>query len=289
MRAVPRRLRHRDGAAVAPAARHRAGRSSARPPWPWTWSRRWLIATVAGVAAAATGGLLVAAMGAPPAAHGRLRAIRAVPAKPGLAAPAVTAGETLVAVLRRTAGRYAGPGGARTGWIPGQWYGARSVLPVIGSSPGWVRVRLAQRPNGSTAWVPDSEVELHRTPYRIVIDLSATRLILYFEGKQVFSAPAGVGTVSDPTPAGQYFVAFFEVPPTPAYGAFVIVTSAHSGVIKDWEATGDALIGIHGPLGGEYLIGKDGAKISHGCIRLPEPDLLRLRMVSPGSPISIIG
>ena len=252
-------------------------------------AHRWLIAAAAGAVAATTAGLLAATTGSPPAAHGPPRAIRAVPARARPAAPAVNASETLVAALRRTAGRYASPGGARTGWIPGEWYGARSVLPVIGSSPGWVRVRLAQRPNGSTAWVPDSEVELRSTPYRIVIDLATTRLTLYFEGKQVFSAPAGVGTVSDPTPAGQYFVAFFEVPPTPAYGAFVIVTSAHSEVIKDWAATGDALIGIHGPLGGEYLIGKDGAKISHGCVRLPEADLLRLRMVSPGSPISIIG
>ena len=269
--------------------RHRAAPSSARAAGPRTWSRRWLIATVAGAAAIATAGLLVVAMGAPPAAHGRPRAVRAVPARPRRAAPAVSTGETLVAALRRTAGRYARPGGARTGWIPGEWYGAQSVLPVIGSSPGWVHVRLAQRPNGSTAWVPDSEVELRSTPYRIVIDLSTTRLTLYSDGRPVFSAPAGVGTVSDPTPAGQYFVAFFEVPPTPAYGAFVIVTSAHSESIKDWEATGDALVGIHGPLGGEYLIGKNGAKISHGCIRLPEADLLRLRMVSPGSPISIIG
>ncbi len=268
MRAVPRRLRPRDGAAGA---------------------RRWLIATIAGAAAAAlTAGLLVSNAGAPPAAHGRLPVTRTVPAQLRRNAPAVSTGETLLAELHGRAGRYASPGGARTGWIPGTWYGAQSVLPVIGSSPGWVHVRLAQRPNGSTAWVPDREVELRSTPYRIVVDLSTTRLTLYFDDKRVFSAPAGVGTVADPTPAGQYFVAFFEAPPTPAYGAFVIVTSAHSEAIRDWEESGDALIGIHGPLGGDYLIGKDGARISHGCIRLPEADLLRLRMVSPGSPISII-
>lgn len=248
-----------------------------------------MIATVAGAAAAATAGLLVSITGVPPAAPAHLRASRAVPAGQRQTTPVVSSGGTVVAALRRTAGGYASPGGKRTGWIPGEWYGAASVLPVIGSSPGWVHVRLAQRPNGSTAWVRDGEVELRSTPYRIVVDLSTTRLTLYFDGKQMFSAPAGVGTAADPTPAGQYFVAFFEAPPTPAYGAFVIVTSAHSEAIKDWEASGDALIGIHGPLGGGYLIGKSGARISRGCIRLPEADLLRLRMVSPGSPISIIG
>ncbi|HEX4831606.1 MAG TPA: hypothetical protein VH478_11000 [Trebonia sp.] len=28
----------------------------------------------------------------------------------------------------------------------------------------------------------------------------------------MFSAPAGAGTADDPTPAGRYFVAFFEAP-----------------------------------------------------------------------------
>jgi lipoprotein-anchoring transpeptidase ErfK/SrfK len=239
--------------------------------------------------AAVTAGLLVWAAGGPPAAHGHPRTIQAVSGEPEQTTPVVSTGATLLAALRATTGRYASPGGARTGWIPAKWYGAQSVLPVIGSSPGWVHVRLAQRPNGSTAWIPDSKVELRSTSYRIVVDLATTHLTLYFDDKQLFSTPAGVGTVSDPTPEGQYFVAFFEAPPTPAYGAFVIVTSAHSEAISDWEGTGDAIIGIHGPLGGEYLIGKNGANISHGCIRLPEADLLRLRLVPPGTPIDITG
>jgi lipoprotein-anchoring transpeptidase ErfK/SrfK len=238
---------------------------------------------------AATAGLFVWTAGAPPAAHGRPRAIQAVPGGQGQTVPVVRTGTTLVAALRGITGGYASPGGARTSWIPGTWYGAQSVLPVIGSSPGWVHVRLAQRPNGSTAWVPDSQVELRSTPYRIVVDLATTRLTLYSDEHQVFTTAAGVGTASDPTPTGQYFVAFFEAPPTPAYGAFVIVTSAHSEAINDWEGTGDALIAIHGSLGGDDLIGKHGAGISHGCIRLPEAELLRLRTVSPGTPISIIG
>lgn len=48
----------------------------------------------------------------------------------------------------------------------------------------------------------------------------------------MFSSPAGIGTADDPTPDGHYFVAFFEAPPSPGYGAFVIVTSAHSEAIS---------------------------------------------------------
>jgi len=198
-------------------------------------------------------------------------------------------GVTLLAALRGTTGRYASPDGRRIGWVPGDWYGARSILPIISSRPGWVRVRLAQRPNGSTAWIPDSKVQLRSTPYRIVVDLATTHLTLYSHNREVFAAPAGVGTPGDPTPAGEYFVAFFEPPPTAGYGAFVLVTSAHSEAISDWEGSGDAVIGIHGPLGEAALIGLDGARISHGCIRLTDPALLRLRGVPAGTPIDIVG
>jgi hypothetical protein len=98
-----------------------------------------------------------------------------------------------------------------------------------------------------------------------------------------------VGTSAVPTPVGNYFVAFYEAPPTPGYGAFVMVTSDHSESISDWEGSGDAVIGIHGPLGGAALIGADGARISHGCIRLKDSALLRLRVVPAGTPIDIVG
>lgn len=140
------------------------------------------------------------------------------------------------------------------------------------------------------ARVRSSGVKLAATPYRIVIDLATMHLTLYRDGTSVFSAPAGIGTVSDPTPAGHYFVAFFEAPPSPnpGYGPFIIVTSAHSPAIADWEGSGDAVIGIHGPLGDDSEIGTTGARISHGCIRLHLADLLRLREVPDGTPIDIV-
>ena len=163
------------------------------------------------------------------------------------------------------------------------------MLPVLGTAPGWVRVRLAQRPNGSTAWLPARDVKLSSTPYVIVIDLATTRLSLYDHGRRVFSAPAGVGTPNDPTPPGGYFVAFTEGPPQPnlGYGPFIIVTSAHSPNITDWEGSGDAVIGIHGPLGEDSQIGTTGARISHGCIRLHDAALKKLSSLPAGTPIYI--
>jgi lipoprotein-anchoring transpeptidase ErfK/SrfK len=207
---------------------------------------------------------------------------------PDMSTPAP--GVTMLATLRKPSARYASPGGRAKGQVPVQWYGRPSVLPVIGTRPGWVQVRLAQRPDGSTAWLHASDVTLSSTPYQIVINLATTHLSLYYHGQLVFSAPAGVGAVDDPTPVGQYFVAFKEPPPSPnsGYGAFILVTSDHSQTINNWEGSGDALIGIHGPLGGAQLIGSTGARISHGCIRLHEPALLRLSNIPAGTPVTVI-
>jgi len=38
----------------------------------------------------------------------------------------------------------------------------------------------------------------------------------------------------------------------------VIVTSAHSNTITDWDNSGDAMIAIHGPLGADAEIGTTG-------------------------------
>lgn len=199
-------------------------------------------------------------------------------------------GSTVLATVLETAPRYAGPGRRAAGTVPASWYGRPSVLPVIATRPGWVRVRLARRPNGSSAWLPAGDVRLSSTPYLIVVDLGRTRLALYDRGRLVFSAPAGVGSLDDPTPTGEYFVAFDEQPPqpNPGYGPFIIVTSAHSPSISDWEGSGDAVIGIHGPLGEDSEIGATGARISHGCIRLHDQALERLNAVPPGTPIDIV-
>ena len=208
--------------------------------------------------------------------------------------PAAPAGSVLVATVRRTTLGYLDPTGAPvptaipTVTIKPNWHGAASALPVIWAVHGWVDVRLSQRPNESTAWVRDSDVRLSSTPYKIVIDLRTTHLSLYESGQLKFSVPAGVGTAADPTPVGQYFVAFLAAPPSPGYGSFVLVSSAHSNTISDWESSGDALMAIHGPLGSDSEIGTTGTHVSHGCVRLHNADLRRLRGVPAGSPIYVV-
>jgi lipoprotein-anchoring transpeptidase ErfK/SrfK len=229
---------------------------------------------------ATVGGLLAFRPGAPAAQETRAGSAKAAPA-----------GLTELATLRSAAPQYARPGGRAAGTVPASWYGYPSVLPVIGTAPGWLEVRLAQRPDGSIAWIPAADATLSSTPYRIVVDLADTHLTLYKNGREVFSAPAGVGAPDDPTPPGQYFVAFTEPPPqpNPGYGPFILVTSDHSQAISDWEGSGDAVIGIHGPLGASLAIGRTGARLSHGCIRLQLRDQLKLSGIPAGTPITITG
>ncbi len=198
--------------------------------------------------------------------------------------------ETLVATIRPAgAPGSRTPGGPSTQEVTGHWWEAPSILPVIDQEPGWVEVRLAQRPNGSVAWVPSGDLTLATDPYYIVVDLNTTHLQLYKAGRQVGSYPAGVGVPVAPTPTGQFFVALFAEAPSPAYGPFVMVTSAHSNTISDWEESGDAITAIHGPLGSDAAIGTTGARVSHGCIRLHDIDLAHLRDVPAGTPVLIVG
>ena len=209
---------------------------------------------------------------------------------PTCAMPAKTAagkGWSLIATTKGAIPGYASPGGPQDGTIPASWYGEVSALAVIAERPGWLEVRLATRPNGSTAWVRQADVVVTSTPYWISVDLTTRHLMLFRLKHQVLSAPAGVGTAQDPTPRGQYFVTFFEASPSSGYGPFIIVTSAHSTSIANWEGSGDAVIGIHGPLGANSLIGTTGAYLSHGCIRIPIADLVDLRDVPAGAPVSI--
>ena len=240
--------------------------------------------------------LVVAAIGVttgPPSAaptHPAPATSTATTTAPASAAAAPAAG-TLVATTHGSIPGYASPEAAAPSiTVPGNWYGYPSILPVITTEPGWLYVRLAQRPNGSTIWVRQSDVTLSSTPYYLVVDLTTMHLLVFDDGTQIFDFPAGIGAPDDPTPTGHYFMPMQYPSPGPGYGPFVLVTSDHSDTITDWENSGDAVIGIHGPITSydDSLIGTTGAAISHGCIRLHDADLAQLSMIPPGTPIDVV-
>ena len=204
--------------------------------------------------------------------------------------PPQVPGSTFLATPKGPIPGFPSPGAATDRTVPASWYGYPTVLPVIGQQPGWLEVRLAQRPNQSTTWVPFDAVTVTTTSYRIVISLTTMHLAVYNNGQPILNFPAGIGTVDDPTVTGSYFVALRAPPPNRGYGPFVLGTSAHSDAITDWEQSGDAIIAIHGPITSydDARIGTTGARISHGCIRLHDRDLAQLSMIPAGTPVDIV-
>jgi lipoprotein-anchoring transpeptidase ErfK/SrfK len=147
-------------------------------------------------------------------------------------------------------------------------------------------VYLPTRPNGSSGWLPRSQVRIYRDRYRVRIDLRRHRLTAWRDGSVVVRAPVGVGRAVSPTPAGTYYVVSRIRPLDAAsvYGAFAFGLSAHSNVYARFGFGGDGRIGLHGtndPSG----VGHD---VSHGCIRMTNRAILRLARILPlGTPVTI--
>ena len=147
-------------------------------------------------------------------------------------------------------------------------------------------VYLPTRPNGSSGWIPRSQVRVYSDPYRVKIDLSRHRLTAWRFGSAVVRARVGVGRAVTPTRAGTYYIVSRIRPLDPAtvYGAFAFGLSAHSNVFARFGFGGDGRIGLHGtndPSG----VGHD---VSHGCIRMTNRAILRLSRLLPlGTPVAI--
>jgi len=241
--------------------------------------------TVAGVHVATTGAApKVVKVAAPPVVPTTLP-----PPSPTTVPPPQVSPTTATAAPHGSIPTYAAPGSAANGTV-GIWYEYPLVLPVIGQQPGWLQVRVPERPNGKTAWVQSSDVTLSSTPYRIVVTLSTETLRVFKSGYQTLAFPAGIGLPATPTPPGHFFVTVQVPPPSPGYGPFVISTSGHSEAITSWEGMGDALIAIHGPINSyaDGRIGATGTRISNGCIRLHDSDLAQLATIPAGTPVDIV-
>jgi lipoprotein-anchoring transpeptidase ErfK/SrfK len=149
----------------------------------------------------------------------------------------------------------------------------------------WIRVRLPILPNNTTGWVPRrtlSDWKVVRT--HLVVDRSRLTATLYRLGKQVFSARVGIGRPQWPTPPGEFYVRnHLYGYNDPFYGPIAFGTNARSSVLTDWP--GGGFIGIHGTNKPQLLPGR----VSHGCIRLRNRDILRLAKLMPvGTPLTVL-
>jgi lipoprotein-anchoring transpeptidase ErfK/SrfK len=148
----------------------------------------------------------------------------------------------------------------------------------------WVRIRLAVLPNGTTGWVPrGSLASFQKVHTRMVIVQRSLRATLYKRGRPVFSARIGVGQAHTPTPRGEFYVREkLSGYSAPTYGPRAFGLNAKSRILTDWP--GGGFIGIHGTNEPQILPGR----VSHGCVRMRNPAILRLfRLMPLGTPVSI--
>jgi lipoprotein-anchoring transpeptidase ErfK/SrfK len=167
--------------------------------------------------------------------------------------------------------------------------GTENVVAVTGHRQDraglpWVRVRLAVLPNGASGWVPRAALGGYGTvDTHLRVELSTLQATLYRAGRPVFRAAVGVGMPGWPTPRGRFYVRNkLTRYRSPTYGPVAFGTSARSPVATDWPAGG--FIGIHGTDRPDLIPGR----ISHGCIRLRNADILELERRMPvGTSVTI--
>jgi hypothetical protein len=164
---------------------------------------------------------------------------------------------------------------------PRTYLGTTNIVLVVGRAQVnrrlWVRVRFPSHRNNLTGWLPREAVGgYHFVRTRLVVDVSALTAALFRDGRLVFHASVGVGTKEFPTPRGSSYIreklTNFD---NPFYGPVAFGTSARSQVLTDWPDGGS--IGIHGTNRPDLLPGR----VSHGCIRMRNDDILRLNRLMP--------
>ena len=147
----------------------------------------------------------------------------------------------------------------------------------------WYRILLPLRPNGSAAWVRETDVDLRRIDQRIEVDLSDRTLRYYVHDELKRHFKVGVGTDATPTGTGTFYVwvKIHYASPYQPYGIAALGLSGFSPVLSEWP--GGGRMAIHGTSSPTDL----GNAVSHGCVRVLNDDLKSLLGVPLGTPVEI--
>jgi lipoprotein-anchoring transpeptidase ErfK/SrfK len=144
---------------------------------------------------------------------------------------------------------------------------------------------LPGRPNGRTGWIARRGTIPEATSWHVVVKTATRQVLVYRKGRVVRSFGAIVGKPSTPTPHGQFYVEESIRMRADAAGApFALATSARSNVLQEFEG-GPGQIALHGV---GNIGGTIGTAVSHGCVRLANPDVSWLAAhLGPGVPVTI--
>jgi L,D-transpeptidase catalytic domain len=191
-------------------------------------------------------------------------------------------------VLHPTAARavYARPGGPPVAVLPTTQLGSPTWVPVVQSRPGWDRVLLPTRPNGSAGWVylGGGGLQAASDAYRIEVNLAGYRLSLTDGGHTMGSWTVAVGAADTPTPTGRTFLLASAAPVHPTFSPLILPLGLHSDALGSFDG-GPGTVAFHGWPDAAVF----GHPVSHGCVRVPAAALQVLARVPIGTIVSIIG
>lgn len=164
-------------------------------------------------------------------------------------------------------------------------FGAITFL-ALGRRGDYIRVLMALRPNGTVGWVKASDVTLDRLQYRIVIEVDRNMLTVEGNDGVIVSTKVALGTNNTPTPTGLFYVREIVPQPNPN-GGLGPVALGLSGLSEELRsfAGGFGRVAIHGT----NAPGKLGGDVSHGCVRMDNPNITKLAKLLPlGTPVEIL-
>jgi lipoprotein-anchoring transpeptidase ErfK/SrfK len=211
-----------------------------------------------------------------------------------IAAPSRAHGSTVARIVAPTfaRARLDSPKRGRRVSSATAWSKQPQVLLVLDAATvdgdDWVKVLLANRPNGSAGWVPRDRVALSRTRYWVAVRVRARRVTIFRDGKRVRRFRAVVGAPATPTPLG--LAAIYERNRQPDPGAFLgpwaLSLTSLSNVLESFGG-GPGRVAIHGRAGAS-LLDPLGTARSHGCIRVNNDDVRWMaRRVPVGTPVRV--
>ncbi|MFC9689024.1 L,D-transpeptidase [Kribbella sp. NPDC056951] len=155
-------------------------------------------------------------------------------------------------------------------------------LPVVEQTDGWVRVLLPSKPNRSTGWMRDDDLDRASSSYLIRVHTASRTIELFEKGKRLGAWKAGVGARKTPTPAGRTFLLGSIVDHKRSASPIVLPLGAHSPTL-DTFGGGPGTVAIHGWPRADVF----GAAISAGCVRVPKTALAKLQRVPLGTLVQI--
>jgi lipoprotein-anchoring transpeptidase ErfK/SrfK len=118
---------------------------------------------------------------------------------------------------------------------------------------------------------------------RIEIDMSEFELVHYRGSRRLGKYEVGTGTPENPTPKGVFYVWASVPQPEPGgpYGVYALGLSGFAPNLTDWPGGGRTA--IHGTVDP----GDKGTRVSHGCVRVFNEDMRKLKGVPLGTPVVI--